>query len=413
MAALDTRLPLAGRGPDVMNALMQGTQAASSANQTMRQNALTQLYREQGPGIMAGEQGALNALATMSPEAALGVQSTRLGMDATRQNMDIQRQNLEMARRNAAVEAAEFARTLSVEQREAAQQQMSSIQETLMSAQTPEQYAALVQRFQQQFPDLDLSGSTWDSRMRDLAILEGSIDGLAVQSIAPIPEAEAPADEYGRYVAEERAAGREPLDRIAYAQAKKGSRVIYGPDGRPILAEGPAAEQGFDLSEAQSKNAIFATRAEGAIRVLEPVASTLTRRGERILEGVPMGLGRGAQSDDFQVAYAAGQEFLQAILRKDTGAAITEQEQVLYGKLYLPQPGDSEEVLQYRAEARRRAIDAIKAGMTPDALRAQALALAQEQGIDPYQGAAAAEVPPPAQGGPLYEDGDVKVWGAD
>jgi hypothetical protein len=188
MAALDTRVILAGRGPDVMNALMQGTQAASAANQTMRQNALAQLYREQGPEIMAGEQGALNALATMSPEAALGVQSTRLGMDATRQNMDIQRQNLEMARRNAAVEAAEFARTLSAEQREAAQTQLANIAGALRSVQSPEQFEQLKAQIQQRFPDLDLAGATFDNRGVYLETVEGTLDGVAASAYSLKPE---------------------------------------------------------------------------------------------------------------------------------------------------------------------------------------------------------------------------------
>jgi hypothetical protein len=188
MAALDTRVILAGRGPDVMNALMQGTQAASAANQTMRQNALAQLYRDQGPGIMAGEQGALNALATMSPEAALGVQSTRLGMDATRQNMDIQRQNLEMARRNAAVEAAEFARTLSVEQREAAQTQLANIAGALRSVQGPEQFEQLKAQIQQRFPDLDLAGATFENRDVYLETVEGTLDGVAASAYSLKPE---------------------------------------------------------------------------------------------------------------------------------------------------------------------------------------------------------------------------------
>ena len=130
------------------------------------------------------------------------------------------------------------------------------------------------------------------------------------------------------------------------------------------------------FTEGQSKDNVFATRAEGALTALDPIAGTLTSRSERAAEMVPFGLARGMQTDEFQVAQNAGDEFLQAILRKDTGAAITEQEQMLYGKTYLPQPGDSEAVMAQKQQARRRAVEAIKAGMSPAQMIAQEKALA-------------------------------------
>jgi len=57
-------------------------------------------------------------------------------------------------------------------------------------------------------------------------------------------------------------------------------------------------------------------------------------------------------------------------LRKDTGAAITQEENEQYGKVYLPQLGDSPEVLKTKRAARKRAIIALEAGMTADAMLA-------------------------------------------
>lgn len=129
------------------------------------------------------------------------------------------------------------------------------------------------------------------------------------------------------------------------------------------------------FTEGQSKDVVYSTRARGALETLDPRADALTNRGELAAEMVPFGLGREWQSDQFQVAKNAGDEFLQAILRKDTGAAITEQEQALYGKTYLPQPGDSEAVLAQKQQARQRAIAAIEAGMSPSQM------IAQERGL--------------------------------
>ena len=74
-------------------------------------------------------------------------------------------------------------------------------------------------------------------------------------------------------------------------------------------------------------------------------------------------LGNSLVSTERQQAEQSGRELLASILRKDTGAAITNQEMEIYGKMYLPQPGDSEEVLNQKAEARTRALASIRGGL--------------------------------------------------
>jgi hypothetical protein len=133
------------------------------------------------------------------------------------------------------------------------------------------------------------------------------------------------------------------------------------------MVQGPAGAGGSKpLTEGQSKDVVYATRAQGALQVLEPVAGELTSLGSQIAGADPTGIIRGrVQSPEYQIARNAGDEFLQAILRKDTGAAITAGEQVLYGQTYLPQPGDGPEVLDAKRAARQRAVAAINAGMSP------------------------------------------------
>jgi hypothetical protein len=133
------------------------------------------------------------------------------------------------------------------------------------------------------------------------------------------------------------------------------------------------------LTEAQSKDTVYATRAAGALPVLDKHGDALTNLGEAVGGQVP-GVGNYMKSPEYQQAEQAGREFLQAILRKDTGAAITSQEMTLYGGTYLPQPGDSPEVLEQKRISRTRALDAIKAGMTPQAILAQEKALSETVG---------------------------------
>lgn len=133
------------------------------------------------------------------------------------------------------------------------------------------------------------------------------------------------------------------------------------------------------MTEGQSKDTVYATRAEGALKIFDEIESGLT--GQQGVVGSTVGqlpgVGNFLKSGDFQRAEQAGAEFLQAVLRKDTGAAITPGEQALYGETYLPRPGDTPEVMAQKKAARQRAIAAINAGMPPQAILAKEQALAK------------------------------------
>lgn len=70
---VNSAIPLATQSPDIPNALAQGTRAAAMQNDLMQQNALRGVYQEHGPGIVAGDQNALNALAQFDPGQAMGI----------------------------------------------------------------------------------------------------------------------------------------------------------------------------------------------------------------------------------------------------------------------------------------------------------------------------------------------------
>lgn len=149
------------------------------------------------------------------------------------------------------------------------------------------------------------------------------------------------------------------------------------------------------MTEGQSKDAVFSTRAEGALPLIDQFGDSLT--GQEGIVGGTVGqlpvVGNFAKSEGYQQAEQAGKEFLQAILRKDTGAAITSDETSEYGSVYLPRPGDTPATLEQKKVSRRRALEAIKAGMPPQAILAQEKALAKTaastndvpppQGVDP------------------------------
>jgi hypothetical protein len=132
------------------------------------------------------------------------------------------------------------------------------------------------------------------------------------------------------------------------------------------------------LTEQQSKDLGYFSRGNEANAQLARQGDALTARAtdgrsgfrgmlDTAVRGTPLvgdsALGNSLVSTERQQAEQSGREVLSAILRKDTGAAITNQEMDIYGKMYLPQAGDSEEVLNQKAEARTRALASIRGGL--------------------------------------------------
>nr|WP_247879144.1 phage tail tip lysozyme [Brucella sp. 6810] len=143
-----------------------------------------------------------------------------------------------------------------------------------------------------------------------------------------------------------------------------GTSLQVSPDGSVSFTQGGAAKP---LTEGQSKDAVFATRAEGALPLIDQYGTALTGVVGNTAGQLP-GVGNYLKPEEFQKAEQAGKEFLQAILRKDTGAAITPDETAEYGSVYLPRPGDTPAVLKQKALSRTRALEALKAGMPPQAI---------------------------------------------
>jgi len=123
------------------------------------------------------------------------------------------------------------------------------------------------------------------------------------------------------------------------------------------------------LTEGQSKDTVYATRATGALPLLDKYGAALTNLGETVGGGVPL-VGNYMKSPEYQQAEQAGREFLTALLRKDTGATIQPFEIAEYAGTYLPQPGDKPPVLEQKRISRLRALEGIKAGMPPQAILA-------------------------------------------
>ena len=133
-----------------------------------------------------------------------------------------------------------------------------------------------------------------------------------------------------------------------------------GPADKPAAGSGGVVGK---LTDGQEKTIIYGNRAARALDALDQVDTALTNYWDAQGSGLPLGIGNQVVSGDYQKARQLSNEFLSAILRKDTGAAITDQEMQIYGRTYLPQPGDSPAVLEQKRAARRQAVDDLRRGL--------------------------------------------------
>lgn len=367
---MNSNIILSGAQPNILAAVQSGNEAGQQKRQFDQQNALAAMMKEQGPGILAGNQKSLNALAQFDPEAALGVQSTRLGMDQTRQNMQFSAEDQAMAREQAKRQAAAHLAQMSADE---AASEAANVERALAmatQAQTSEQWDMIMQQSGQS----DLVGQFG---AKDI-IIAGA---LGLKDALETFKADAPPNAGDRF----KVVGSQLVDLsaeggpAAVLTSPGQTETIYGPDGKPILTRGPAGS-GKPFTEGQSKDIGFSTRARAALTTLDPIADTLTSRGDRLLDLAPMGLGREMQGDNYQVASNAATNFLLAILRKDTGAAVTPSEEAMYGKVFIPQPGDNAALLEQKKRARELAIAGLEQGMPADALLAQGRAIMQATG---------------------------------
>jgi hypothetical protein len=247
---------------------------------------------------------------------------------------------------------------------------------------------------------------------RKTVVINGRlVDEQTGQEIANFPEApKAPTPtELARLIQERNALAPNDPQREVYDQAiakeagGSGMSLRTNEDGTIELYQGAGAKP---FTEGQSKDNVYATRARGSLPTADQYADLLADFGDRMLDVDPTGVARGnLQNPDYQIARTAADEFLQAILRKDTGAAITAQEQELYGRTYFPVPGDLPAVRAYKKEARERAVAAIEAGMSPTQIIAQERAIGKARGISGLEPTPTAQPAAPGKKQPVVVDG--------
>jgi hypothetical protein len=170
---------------------------------------------------------------------------------------------------------------------------------------------------------------------------------------------------------------------------------VTGPEGMPILVQqdkqgnlrrvegfGPKDGASKPLTEGQAKANLFGTRSQEADAILARLSEKGVERPGAIkgfaeATGNIIGLGTDAlggalsdvagkatnwtQSDEQQQVDQAQRDFINAVLRRESGAVINPGEFRNAEQQYFPQPGDSQAVKSQKARNRQTAIQGILA----------------------------------------------------
>jgi hypothetical protein len=164
------------------------------------------------------------------------------------------------------------------------------------------------------------------------------------------------------------------------------SRPVLGAGGQPLVGSGKP------LNETQGNAVTFGARAieankiatnlenqgvtnTGAIRTaLGGLAGMTPFVGEQLEQGVRSTFNvlpsvAGGPSAQQQQNDQARRDFVSAVLRKESGAAISAQEYINEEKKYFPQLGDSDAVIKQKQNSRLKAIEGLKAQAGPSGVR--------------------------------------------
>ena len=152
---------------------------------------------------------------------------------------------------------------------------------------------------------------------------------------------------------------------IEFIQAQKGGglQIRTSPDGTTeIIQGGPASTK---LTEGQSKATGFFARSDEANKLMSELEMEGTELRNVISGAIPFG--NYMRTPEGQKYDQAKRNFINAILRQESGAVIGPSEFASAELQYFPQPGDSPEVIAQKKANRETAVNALKVAAGPGA----------------------------------------------
>jgi hypothetical protein len=117
-----------------------------------------------------------------------------------------------------------------------------------------------------------------------------------------------------------------------------------------------------ELTVDAAKNTGFLIRTQEANDIINSLENEGTNFWQQQAENVPLGLGNQLRSPEFQKFDQARRDYVNAILRRESGAVISDQEFANAEQQYFPVPGDGPEVIAQKRNNRKAAIAGLRVG---------------------------------------------------
>lgn len=147
-------------------------------------------------------------------------------------------------------------------------------------------------------------------------------------------------------------------ERVGGVKARSGMQLTTNPDGTVTLTEG--AIGGLPkLTEAEGRNSGFYGRGVESQKILNSLEGEGTSLFNKVVGGVPV-VGNYLKGEDAQKYGQAKRDFINAVLRRESGAVISPEEFANADQQYFPQPGDGPEVIEQKRQNRETTIQGLK-----------------------------------------------------
>lgn len=166
------------------------------------------------------------------------------------------------------------------------------------------------------------------------------------------------------------------LSRTVNARKEQGAAMgLQGDALNAYALTGNLQNPNEKVTNDQANAALFAGRMKAANEIVNDPKVWQSGTGwggamNKTLDAIPVA-GNAMVSSNYQQYRQAQDDFINAVLRRESGAAISQSEYTHAYKQYFPQPGDGDEVIRQKAANRENAIKGIMGATAPSFQKSQ------------------------------------------
>lgn len=355
----------------ILESFLAGKEARRVADAAEQINAMSAFIGQNGAAIMGGDANALGQLAGFGQQGlqmAMGIQGDvqqrerQATLDAQAAedrayNRGRDKITDQRADQKWEMDLAEYKKGLTAEQAAAEAAKIEEVVKMGLMVQTPEDWDAMVT--QGGAPDLV---GQFDNR-EAIAARYMSIAEVLKQTN---PEPGKPLTEAAQLKAD-LDAGR--IDQATYEtemarRAPKGSKISFDPATGAMTIEEGVGVGGTPMTVDQGKNTGFILRMDESNKTLNELEDQGTSLWNKTAGKIPV-VGNYMVSEESQKYDQAKRDFINAVLRRESGAVISPEEFANAEQQYFPQPGDGPEVVAQKKRNREVTMEGIRVSAGP------------------------------------------------